>query len=289
MTELFSRGNHEKSGSNVELVHRIISALVLATMALVTDYLGGVFFGAFWVAAATLVFREWLGLVGIDGLVKRMSLAVGALTLVIAAYFSFEGSSFFTTTLIVLGVGVGFVFLLNRHPIALGLWSGAGLIYSCALAVAPIILRGSSSEGFLAILWLFAVVWGADIGAFFVGRTLGGPKLWPAISPKKTWSGFIGGILLGAIAGYAVSSLGQEWLSVEWLDGSALAVFSLGGAFISQAGDLFESALKRRFHKKDTGHLIPGHGGIMDRLDSFVTAAIYALIVISVLRVDAFN
>lgn len=282
MTDPTPLVHSETKNSNLELIRRIISGLVLALVALVSDYLGGVFFSGLWVIAAALVLREWLALVGAEGLKKVYTFAIGSVVLVIFGYFSSGPNGSVDDYFYVLAAGFCLILILNYRSIMLGLWSCGGLCYSLVLVVSPILLRGNSTEGFLFILWLFAVVWIADIGAFFVGRKLGGPKLWPAVSPKKTWSGFIGGVLLGACAGFGVAAIGQEFLSVIWFQGMELLLFSLGGALISQAGDLFESALKRRFHRKDSGRLIPGHGGIMDRLDSFVAASFYALVVINV-------
>ncbi len=282
MTDPIPHTHSETKNSNLELIRRVISGLVLAIVALVADYLGGVFFSGLWVVAAALVLREWLALVGVDGAKREYIFVIGSFVLAIFGYFSSGGNISLEAYFYVLVAGFCFILILNYRSIILGLWSCAGLCYSLVLVVSPIFLRGDSTEGFLLVLWLFAVVWFADIGAFFVGRKIGGPKLWPAVSPKKTWSGFIGGVLLGASAGFGVAFVGQEFLSVSWFQGTELLLFSLGCALISQAGDLFESALKRRFHRKDSGQLIPGHGGIMDRLDSFVAASFYALVVINV-------
>ena len=125
------------------------------------------------------------------------------------------------------------------------------------------LLRDSDKPGFLAVLFLFAVVWATDILAYFVGRALGGPKLAPAISPGKTWSGAIGGAVGGVGAGILLAALAGAGLS--------FAIFTT--AVISQAGDLFESWVKRRKGLKDSGTIIPGHGGVMDRVDGLVAAA----------------
>jgi phosphatidate cytidylyltransferase len=117
------------------------------------------------------------------------------------------------------------------------------------------------------VLWLYVVVWGSDIMAYACGRTLGGPKLWPRVSPGKTWSGLAGGTVFGAGAALAVAGLA----GVPNL--GAVAVLSFVVALVSQGGDLLESAIKRRFGVKDSGHAIPGHGGVMDRIDGFVAAA----------------
>jgi phosphatidate cytidylyltransferase len=171
--------------------------------------------------------------------------------------------------------------MLVRSPGPLGIrtpgwfvaWMVAGLVYAGALLIAPIVLRADPTLGFVAIVFLFAVVWASDIGAYFTGRALGGPKLWPAVSPKKTWSGAVGGTVTAMLAGVAVAaSAGLGSLIRVALVGLFLSV-------VSQFGDLLESAIKRRFGAKDASQLIPGHGGVMDRLDGFLTAVAAAAMV----------
>ncbi len=152
-------------------------------------------------------------------------------------------------------------------------WMVAGLLYASVLLVAPAVLRRDPAFGFVAILFLFAVVWGTDIAAYFAGRAIGGAKLWPAVSPNKTWSGAIGGALGGFAAGLMVVKLAGLVIAPMLL----LVAFGLSVA--SQAGDLLESAIKRRFGAKDASQLIPGHGGLLDRLDGFLTAVAAAVMV----------
>jgi phosphatidate cytidylyltransferase len=152
-------------------------------------------------------------------------------------------------------------------------WMIAGLVYAGVLLLAPIALRGDVALGLAAILFLFAIVWTTDIAAYFAGRTFGGPKLWPAVSPKKTWSGAIGGTLGGIVAGIAVVK--AAGLAVAPM----LVLVAAGLSVVSQGGDLLESAIKRHFGAKDASHLIPGHGGVMDRLDGFLTAVAAAVLV----------
>ena len=134
------------------------------------------------------------------------------------------------------------------------------------------LLRLSLFDGYEAILWLFAVVWGTDIMAYVGGRLVGGPKLWPRVSPKKTWAGFLIGCTCGALLGVgALLAFGRPApVAIP-----ALFAFGFVTAVISQGGDLFESAMKRHFSVKDSSQLIPGHGGVMDRLDGFIFAAIF--------------
>lgn len=151
-------------------------------------------------------------------------------------------------------------------------WVAPGLVYAGIAFLAPMLLRADETYGLLAILFLFAVVWATDILGYVVGRIAGGPKLWPSISPKKTWSGAIGGTLGAAAAGAGIAHLNA-------LAPVPLAIVAAVLSIAGQAGDLMESALKRKFNVKDSSYLIPGHGGVMDRLDGFIIAALVALLV----------
>jgi phosphatidate cytidylyltransferase len=153
------------------------------------------------------------------------------------------------------------------------LWMIAGLLYAGVIVLAPVILRRDPALGFVAIVFLFAVVWVTDIAAYFAGRALGGPKLWVAVSPNKTWSGALGGALGGVIAALLVVKVAGLVIA------PMLVLVALALSIASQAGDLLESALKRQFGAKDASALIPGHGGLMDRLDGFLTAVLAAVMV----------
>ena len=147
------------------------------------------------------------------------------------------------------------------------LWLAAGAVYIAVPCIAIIWLRSDAAVGRQAIFWLFAVVWATDIGAYFAGRGIGGPKLAPRISPGKTWAGLLGGIVCAALVGAATALLFDPPRAAPVIVVSALL------AVVAQAGDLFESVVKRRFGVKDSGRLIPGHGGVLDRLDGLLTAA----------------
>ena len=149
----------------------------------------------------------------------------------------------------------------------------AGVPYAGAIALAPVVLRDDPEYGFMAIVFLFAVVWTTDIAAYFAGRAIGGPKLMPRVSPKKTWSGALGGTLAAVLSRWSSPRLR------DLPDCVAIALIAVVLSICAQVGDLFESFLKRRFGAKDSGHLIPGHGGLMDRLDGFVTAALLAALI----------
>lgn len=148
------------------------------------------------------------------------------------------------------------------------LWGVAGGAYIGAAAVGLVYLRGIEPHGFITVIWIVLVVAAADIGGYFGGRLVGGPKLWPRISPKKTWAGAFGGLGLAALAGVLFS------LAVPGTDAAWVALVSVVAALVSQAGDLAESALKRHFGVKDSGSILPGHGGALDRFDGLAPAVV---------------
>jgi phosphatidate cytidylyltransferase len=152
-------------------------------------------------------------------------------------------------------------------------WAAAGMLYAAASFFGPALLRGDPNLGLPAVLFLAATVWATDIFAYFVGKAVGGPLLWPSISPRKTWAGALGGLIGGVAAGTLVayaSGIGRL---------GAIAFIACTLSIVAQGGDLFESAVKRHFGAKDASHLIPGHGGLMDRLDGFLVAALVALLI----------
>jgi phosphatidate cytidylyltransferase len=161
---------------------------------------------------------------------------------------------------------------LVTGPGALMFWRAAGLLYAAALFAGAILLRADPVYGLPALLLLFAVVWSTDIAGYFVGRAVGGAKLAPRISPGKTWAGAIGGAAAAVLAAFCVASAVQTRIVPLLVLGLLLSV-------ASQAGDLFESFVKRRFGAKDAGFLIPGHGGVMDRIDGFWAALVVASVI----------
>jgi phosphatidate cytidylyltransferase len=250
-----------------ELALRIASGLVLASLAVALAYVGGWPFAVFWGAAAVAVLWEWTVLVTRAD--RRAVLMAGGVTLVLA--FAFAGTGRPLPAIIVVVMGALAVAALA--PSARRFWAAGGVPYAGAIGIAPVVLRADGDHGFVAVIVLFAVVWSTDIAAYFAGRAIGGPKLLPQVSPKKTWSGALAGAAAALIAALVVAK-------VAGLTGwPALAVVALALSIVAQAGDLFESFLKRRFGAKDSSQLIPGHGGLMDRLDGFVTAAVLAALV----------
>ena len=247
-----------------DLKPRVAAAAAMGSLALATAWIGGFVFMVFWSLAAVVVLWEWQRLVGGDRLAERV--AAGAVAVALAALFALNNWIPGVVAALVLGaVAVGW--LAGRSE---RIWAAGGVVYAGALVASVGLLRVSPSFGLSAILWLFAVVWGADIAAYFAGRLIGGPRLWPSVSPGKTWAGAVAGALAGAVLGLTLFA---------WTDRlAALFCLGLAAAIVSELGDLFESALKRRFGVKDSSGLIPGHGGLMDRLDAFVAASVFAAV-----------
>jgi len=248
-----------------DLGPRVAAAVVLGLAALAAAWIGGFVFVVFWWIASVVVLWEWQRMVSSDRLMERVG--AGVLGVALAALFALHQSVLGSTAALLLTAGV--VGWLASPPARI--WAAAGALYAGALVVSLAFLRASPHYGLAAVLWLFAVVWGADIAAYFAGRLIGGPRLWPSVSPGKTWSGAV----VGALAGAAFGLLLSGWSNRV----DRLFCLGLATAVISELGDLFESALKRRFGVKDSSNLIPGHGGLMDRLDAFVAASVFAALV----------
>ncbi|MET3659867.1 phosphatidate cytidylyltransferase [Aquamicrobium ahrensii] len=262
--------------SNLQL--RIISGLVLAVAVLTLTWIGGLPFRLFAVLIAGAVFYEWTRMTRPAHLRSMWLMPEACMAiLLIALGFGVSAGSFLLLALAatVIVAALGFV----RGS---GSWEAAGVAYASLSGFALAFLRGDDQAGLLAILFLFAVVWTTDTLAYFVGRSLGGPKLAPAISPGKTWSGAVGGTVAGLAAGVIVSFLAGT--GNHLLLGLAALLLSV----VSQIGDLFESWVKRRHGCKDSSQLIPGHGGVMDRVDGLVVAAL-ALYVIGSVAASADN
>jgi phosphatidate cytidylyltransferase len=165
-------------------------------------------------------------------------------------------------------LGLGALAAAIFAPSALRLWVTLGIGYAGAMLLAPILLRHDAAYGFAVIVLLFAIVWSTDVCGYFAGRAFGGPKLMPVVSPKKTWSGAIAGTAGAMIVGLLVASPFGSFNTV------AMLAITFVLSVLAQFGDLFESWVKRQFGAKDSSRLIPGHGGVMDRLDGFWAAAV---------------
>jgi phosphatidate cytidylyltransferase len=246
------------------LVIRVIVALVLAPVAIAIAFAGGWLWAALVTLATIGLYVEWLGIVGVAR--ETGVVASGVVALAIAGLGLALGR--IDESLIALAFGLAVVALLSPERRR---WTMAGFLYAAAAEVASVLVRLDQTDGFIALILILLVVWVTDIGGYFAGRGIGGPKLWPRVSPNKTWAGAVGGFAASLVvaAGFAVSGLGR-----------AGPLLALGAALsiVSQLGDLFESAVKRRFGVKDSSQIIPGHGGLLDRLDGFVAAVVLAAI-----------
>jgi phosphatidate cytidylyltransferase len=249
-----------------DLWPRVAAAVAMGSVAVAATWIGGFLFAAFWWLASIVVLWEWQRLVGGERLIVARVVA-GAVALALAALSALHDSIAGVVAALILGAAaVGWI-AGGRQ----GIWAAAGVLYAGALVASVGLLRVSPSFGMASILWLFAVVWGADIAAYFAGRLIGGPRLWPRVSPGKTWAGAIVGAFAGAALGLMLGAWTNRLAALFWL--------GLATAIVSELGDLFESALKRRFGVKDSSGLIPGHGGLMDRLDAFTSASFFAAVV----------
>jgi phosphatidate cytidylyltransferase len=245
------------------LAVRVASAAVLAPLVVLATY-WTIFFLPMIAIAVALLAIEW-GQMTAPGAPIRVAAAItgGALVAVFAAY---AGHVAVAWLLMVIGAVVAAYVARNVSERRRD--ASFGLVYIAAPCLALTWLR-ATDQGFRWTVLLFAVTWSADIFAFLVGGALKGPKLWPRFSPNKTWSGFVGG-LIGAM----VSAMGVVAATKMSPSLAAAATIGLGGGLATMAGDLWESMLKRRFGVKDSGDLIPGHGGLLDRVDGLMFAVL---------------
>jgi phosphatidate cytidylyltransferase len=246
-----------------DLRKRVASSVVMVVLAIAAVAIGGWIFVLFWTAAAIIIAWEWTSIVTGDA---KLPLTAAVASLVVAAAAAGSGR-----TLVAFGALAAGAFAVAALADERRDWSGAGVLYAGILVLAPTLLR-EAAHGAAAMFFLFAVVWVTDILGYFVGRAIGGPRLALRVSPNKTWAGAVGGALGAVVAGVAFAALtGYSIVG----SGSVAFVLSL----VSQGGDLIESAFKRRFGVKDASHVIPGHGGLMDRLDGFIAAAPVAVLI----------
>jgi phosphatidate cytidylyltransferase len=252
-----------------ELSKRIVSGIVIGVIALVMTYWSPSFFTILMLVIAAAMSWEWGRMVrGATLTDPAMIVHVFAVLLaVLLSASDMAGLAIASTVIGAIAVGA-LTFGVGNAQL-----SGAGVLYTGLPVVALGWIRGDEPLGFSATLFVLLSVIVTDIGAYASGRTIGGPKLWPSVSPNKTWSGLIGGVLAASVAGGLFA-----WVSGT---GSASWLASLGLVLglVAQGGDLAESALKRHFGVKDSSNLIPGHGGVMDRMDGIVTASVIAAIV----------
>lgn len=255
------------SKARSDLGTRLGVAFALIGLAAAALWLGGIGFWLVLVVAGLLMLVEWATLTGASP--GQRKLAQYALSVPFAAMCPLAAGPGFLALGLLAGAAFFIAAVTRRGRLA---W---GIIYIGLPVLALLVLR-AQPQGLLLTFWAMALVWACDSGAFFAGRTFGGPRLAPQISPNKTWAGFIGGIVaagLFALALVLLFGLPQS-----------LAVATPFLAILAQAGDLYESHLKRRAGVKDSGDLLPGHGGLMDRLDGLVAVAPVAALLVLVLK-----
>lgn len=250
------------SDGSRNLLTRIAAAAVLIPLAVAIAYAGGWLWAALVTLAAVGLFVEWLVVAGLGGAMR--AIVPGVAALVIAGFcLAFRRIDI---ALMVLAAGIVVVAVLA--PERRG-WAAAGFLYAAAAEIASVLVRLDTANGFAALMLVLLVVWVTDTGGYFAGRGIGGPKLWPRVSPKKTWAGAVGGFAASLAVAFGFAMLGFGKTGPLLLLAAELSV-------ASQLGDLFESAVKRRFGVKDSSQIIPGHGGVLDRLDGFVAAVVVA-------------
>lgn len=248
-----------------ELLNRIVIGVLLIIVALAEIWFGGI---AFWVlvtGAGLIMLSEFAALLKTNAKDTRTALFAFCLPLGILSPLA-AGPNFF-------GIGLIFGMAAAVYVVTKKAALGAGLVYVGLPIFALLWLRNQPEDGLLLALWALSLVWATDIGAFFAGRAIGGAKLAPAISPNKTWAGLGGGVIASLMLGWALN----QWAGLP----VGLAIASAPLAVFAQIGDLFESWMKRRAGVKDSGKLLPGHGGVLDRLDGLVTSVPIAALIVA--------
>ncbi|MGV6871097.1 phosphatidate cytidylyltransferase [Pseudochelatococcus sp. B33] len=286
-----------------ELRRRVVSAVTLAAAAVAATWYGGIPFAALWAVAGTCVVAEWFALIAPNAdaasaggdwrsgaprlriLRFLTAAAVGALPLLTAlelrtaAAVSAAAALIAAAGWVVLARGQGSADANWRQRFGdqIVVWALSGLLCGALVGLVPVLARATPA-GAILVAWMFAVVWTTDIAAYFTGRAIGGPKLWPRISPNKTWAGFWGGAVGGSLAGWLVSLAAETGTGGAPLSAGGVLALSFLASIVGQGGDLAESALKRRAGVKDSGWIIPGHGGVLDRVDSFLAVCLLVAI-----------
>ncbi len=253
-------GGMPRLSSNLKL--RLISGSLLAAIAFGLAYAGSLPFAVLVLLCAVVISWEWGRLV--RGAAFDLGFFVHAFAVAAAVVLAGLGYA----ALAVAALAIAAITLVPLYFGRGARLSALGVFYVGLPAIALLWLRSDEPFGFMAVLFIFAVVWSSDTAAYAAGRTIGGPKLSPSVSPNKTWAGLIGALCAGAIAGVVFAALEPE------AGMARLLLVGTGLALVAQVGDLAESALKRHFHLKDASDLIPGHGGFMDRMDSIVAVAV---------------
>lgn len=281
---------------------RVISAVILAPVVLGVVYLGGNALLLLVLVIAAAITWEWNRLTNVAGSTGYLYHLLYISATFSALAFTALGMPLVGIVIILAGaIVVGLAGFISISRSAESAWlDGAGILYIGLPLLSLLWLR--LEGGAVAVYWIFLVIWSMDIGAYFVGRNIGGPKMAPRFSPNKTWSGLIGGSLCAGLVGWLIMSpLGMDVMLQNYAVGEGSAgsgivagrvnglVIGLAAVFLglwSQVGDITESAMKRRAGVKDSSRLIPGHGGVMDRLDGLLFALPIAAIIMLIINLN---
>jgi phosphatidate cytidylyltransferase len=240
---------------------RMLSAVTLAPLPVAAIWFGSPWLPLLTALAGALMAWEW------GRLCRRGRLGATGIVLVGVVLAAIATATLITpgVSIVLALVGASIVFWLARgQPDLDPEWTAFGTLWVALPCICLLWLAGGGLNGRATLLWILAIVWATDIGAYVIGRTLGGPRLAPRWSPRKTWAGLAGGAVCAGIAGWATAA----WLGIS--PALPLVFLSAGLAIVEQFGDLAESLAKRRFGVKDSSGLIPGHGGLLDRLDGLL-------------------
>ena len=270
-----------KRQANTDLRPRVVSGLVLIALSIFFTWTGGTLFTLAICTIGAILYYEWTRMTLLP--TQAFSVRFCAVVFAVAVLALLFGEIAWSFAVAVIG-SLALAVIVNRRLVASATltrakWAIGGLFYALVATVSLVVVRlahadtGAAGEwytdqGLILMAYLLTVVWATDIAAYFTGRRFGGPKLLPIVSPKKTWSGSLGGVAAAAVVG---GLFGYSPVGFDVPAGVALAIVL---SIVAQAGDLFESWIKRRYRVKDSSRLIPGHGGFMDRVDGLVAAAV---------------
>lgn len=257
-------------------IARPLFGVLLAALALEADFGGAEYLALLIGGGAMLAAREWHRMVASGSRMPETLLSGGFILSALAAVTLWPSTWYAWAMLAAGALAVAAFAALRGHS---AFWQGLGVLYIGVPAAALVLSRAVPANGALVIVGLFLAVWATDTGALFAGRLVGGPKLAPVLSPNKTWAGTLGGMAAAAVVeAVYVGALGGVWWKA--------ALYGAGLSIAAHLGDLFESFVKRRFHRKDSGSIIPGHGGVLDRIDSLLAAGLGTAMLIFVFRLD---
>lgn len=257
-------------------ITRPVFGILLAGVTIWAVYAGGLVFAFFAAVSVIAAAREWHRMISPHNYILEMT-ATGVTVFLASCFEALRPGTFLPWAIVVGGAALNFMLSFFRG--GRSLWHGGGVFYLAIPVLALTLLRLARPDGFWLVIVLFAAIWANDTGALFTGKLVGGPKLWPALSPNKTWSGLYGGV----VCAVAVEGAIFAFLHRSVLQGALLGA---GVALVGHAGDLFESWTKRQFNIKNSGGLIPGHGGMLDRIDSALFAAPALAVLVLIVGID---